>query len=261
MPHHDTERLKALGTFLRTARARVKPADHGLAAGLRRRTPGLRREEVAELCQISTTWYTWIEQGREVTVSVQVLCRLAEVLRLTRAERHYLFNLAECADPLADQQMPVALPDGLDDCVDRIQCPAYILDQAWNVLASNAAWRRVFTAWPASGRANLLRWIFLAPAARTLVVDWEKRASRVVAEFRADVAASASEPEIQALVAELQGASPLFAKAWTGLSVVDREGGLRDFQHPVDGRLQFRQFTFRLAIRPDCKLVILLDAA
>ncbi len=261
MPGDQAARRQALGAFLRSARARVTPADHGLPPGVRRRTPGLRREELAHLCGISTTWYTWIEQGREVSVSVEVWGRLADALRLTRAERHYLFSLAECADPHAGRLDAIALPDGLSDCVDSIRCPAYILDQAWNVLAWNAALLRVFDGWPQRGRRNLLHFIFLDPAARALVVDWDKRASRVVAEFRADVAGLAGEPDIRALIAELQAGSPLFARWWTRQTVVDREGGVREFDHPAAGRLKFRQFTFRLAIRPDCKLVMLLDAS
>ncbi|MGB6242386.1 MAG: helix-turn-helix transcriptional regulator [Castellaniella sp.] len=258
MPRDDAARRQALGAFLRSARARVSPGDHGLPPGLRRRTPGLRREEVAQLGGISTTWYTWIEQGREVSVSVDVWCRLADALKLARAERHYLFSLAECADPQAGRLDTVALPDGLSDCVDSIQGPAYILDQAWNVLAWNPALQQLFDGWPGRGRANLLHYIFMEPAARTLVLDWEERASRVVAEFRADVAALAGDPAIGSLVAELQAGSPLFARCWTRQTVIDREGGLREFQHPSRGRLRFRQFTFRLAIRPDCKLVMLL---
>lgn len=258
MSRHDPARRQALGAFLRSARARVAPGDHGLPQGARRRTPGLRREEAAQLCGISTTWYTWIEQGREISVSVDVWCRLADVLRLDRAERHYLFSLAECADPQAARLDGVALPDGLGGCVDSIQGPAYILDQAWNVLAWNPALQQLFDGWPGPGQANLLRYIFMDPAARSLVVDWEERASRVVAEFRADVAALAGDPAIQALVAELQAASPLFAGCWVRQTVVDREGGVREFQHPRQGRLRFRQFTFRLAVRPDCKLVMLL---
>ncbi|WP_345796931.1 helix-turn-helix transcriptional regulator [Castellaniella sp. MT123] len=258
MSRDDAARRQALGAFLRSARARVSPADHGLPSGLRRRTPGLRREEVAQLCGISTTWYTWIEQGRDVSVSVEVWCRLAETLRLARAERHYLFSLAECTDPQTGHLDAVALPDGLSDCVDSIRGPAYILDQSWNVLAWNPALQDLFDGWPGRGRANLLHFIFMDPAARTLVVDWEERASRVVAEFRADVATLAGDPAIQALVAELQAGSPLFARCWTRQTVVEREGGVRAFQHPARGRLRLRQFTFRLAIRPDCKLVMLL---
>lgn len=255
-----TARRRALGEFLRSARARVKPGDHGLPAGIRRRTPGLRREELAQLCGISVTWYTWIEQGREVSVSVGVWQRLADVLGLARAERHYLFDLAECADPRGGRNDSVALPQGLAGCVDSVRCPAYILDRRWNVLARNDALLHVFDGWPdRAEHPNLLEYIFLDPAARDLVVDWERRASRVVAEFRADVGAHADAVEVQTLLGELQAASPLFAHWWTRHAVVDREGGVREFRHPRDGILRFRQFTFRLATREDCKLVMLLD--
>ncbi|MFT0532661.1 helix-turn-helix transcriptional regulator [Castellaniella hirudinis] len=257
----DDTRRRALGAFLRSARGRIRPQDCGLPAGVRRRTPGLRREEIAQLCDISATWYTWIEQGRGISVSADVWQRLADVLRLDRAERHYLFSLAECADPQAGHREGVPLPDGLSDCVDRICDPAYILDQAWNVLAWNPPLQQLFDGWPATGRPNLLHYIFMDPAARSLVVDWQERASRVVAEFRADVAAVAGDPALAALVAELQAGNPWFAHCWTRQAVVDREGGTREFQHPQHGLLRFRQFTFRLAIRPDCKLVMLLRGA
>src|SRR5690606_12108360 len=119
-------RRKVLGDFLRTARARVQPEAVGLPAGVRRRTPGLRREELAQLCNISVTWYTWIEQGRDVSVSPSVWTRLASVLGLGRAERQYLFELAECADPEHGGAHVSPLPSGLSDCVDAITAPAYI---------------------------------------------------------------------------------------------------------------------------------------
>ena len=255
-------RRKALGDFLRSARGRVLPETVGLPPGTRRRTPGLRREELAQLCDISVTWYTWIEQGRDVSVSSGVWARLASVLGLTRAERHYLFDLAECTDPEHSQGRGIPLPDGLADCVQSISGPAYILDRCWNVLARNEALLELFDGWPdRSDSPNLLRYIFLDPAARDLVVDWEQRASRVVAEFRADAATLADQPDVQAVVHELQQSSQLFAHWWTRQTVVDREGGLREFQHPVRGVLQYQQFTFRLAIRPDCKLVMLFEEA
>ncbi|MFA7437464.1 helix-turn-helix transcriptional regulator [Castellaniella sp.] len=255
----DAQRRKALGAFLRNARARLQPADHGLPAGTRRRTPGLRREELAQLSDISLTWYTWIEQGRPVSVSAEVWCRLADVLSLSHAERHYLFNLAGATDPRARSSHPATLPEGLDDCVHSIRAAAYILDQCWNILACNAALRDVFCGWPGDAPANLLRYIFLDPAAPARIVHWETRARRVVAEFRADIASVVDTPEIQSLVAELQAASPAFARFWNGQAVTEREGGWRAFEHPARGRLMLRQFTFRLAVRPDCKLVILLD--
>lgn len=258
----DTLRRKALGDFLRSARARVQPATVGLPAGQRRRTPGLRREEVAQLCDISTTWYTWIEQGREVTVSPAVLARLASVLRLQRAERHYLFDLAECADPEQGRGHGDALPPVLADCVHSITAAAYILDRCWNVMSWNGAFLHLFDGWPARDpQPNLLRYIFLDPAARSLVVDWDERASRVVAEFRADAGPHAGDADVRAVIHELQQQSPVFAHWWTRHTVVDREGGVRDFQHPREGRLSCQQITFRLATRPDCKLVMLIPTA
>lgn len=254
-------RRKALGDFLRRVRGRVRPEDVGLPAGMRRRTPGLRREEVAQLCDISVTWYTWIEQGRDVSVSAGVWARLAAALGLSRAERHYLFELAECADPEHLRDIITPLPLRLADCVHQITAPAYILDRCWNVLARNRPLLHLFDGWPDRDAApNLLRYVFLDPAARDLVVDWEERASRIVAEFRADAGAYAEEDDVQAVTDELLQASSVFAHWWTRHTVVDRAGGLREFNHPVDGILPYQQITFRVATRPDCKLVMLLDA-
>lgn len=252
-------RRRALGDFLRSVRARVTPDSVGLPPGHRRRTPGLRREEVAQLCGISVTWYTWIEQGRDVSVSASVWARLANVLHLTRAERHYLFELAESADPEHSHDAIGQLPAGLAASVHSIVVPAYILDRCWNVLARNEALLRLFGGWPdRAEQPNLLRYIFLDPAAQDLVVDWEARARRVVAEFRADAAAYADEPDVRAVVDELLQSSALFAHWWTRQTVVEREGGRREFKHPDLGVLSYEQITFRLAIRPDCKLVMLL---
>ena len=256
----DTARRKAMGDFLRSARARVQPETVGLPAGQRRRTPGLRREEIAQLCDISTTWYTWIEQGRPVTVSPAVLARLASVLRLQRAERHYLFELAEHTDPEHGSEGADVLPPMLADCVHSITAAAYIMDRCWNVMAWNHAFLHLFDGWPARETSpNLLRYIFLDPAARSLVVDWEERASRVVAEFRADVAAHAGDADVRELIQQLLQQSQVFAHWWTRHTVVDRAGGVRDFHHPTEGRLSYQQITFRLATRPDCKLVMLLS--
>jgi len=253
-------RRRALGEFLRSARGRVTPAMVGLPQGMRRRTPGLRREEVAQLCGISVTWYTWIEQGRDISVSPGVWARLANVLRLARAERHYLFEMAECADPEHGSEGEGALPPGLADCVHSITAPAYILDRCWNVLARNEPLRELFEGWPdRDENPNLLRYIFLDPAAPDLVVDWDQRARRVVAEFRADAGPHVDEPDVRALLEELLRRSEPFAHWWTRQTVVEREGGQREFRRAGKGVAVYRQITFRLATRPDCKLVILLD--
>lgn len=263
-PDHPStvSRRRALGEFLRSVRARVTPASVSLPAGLRRRTPGLRREEVAQLAGISITWYTWIEQGRDVTVSAQVWARLATVLNMTRAERHYLFELAECADPDHGRDGPTELPEGLQACVDSITVPAYIIDRAWNMLASNVPLRRLFGGWPGNeSEPNLLRYLFLDPAALSLVVDWETRARRVVAEFRADTVAHTDQPQISQLIELLRSSSPTFEHWWTRQTVIEREGGRRGFHHPDTGRVFYRQMTFSLAVRPDCKLVMLMEDA
>ncbi len=259
--HTGSLRRKALGDFLRRVRGRVQPEQVGLPPGARRRTPGLRREEVAQLCDISVTWLTWIEQGRDVSVSAGVWARLALTLRLSRAERHYLFELAECADPDHGGDLVTPLPPRLADCVHAITAPAYILDRCWNVLAQNKPLLHLFDGWPARDETpNLLRYVFLDPAARKLVINWEERASRIVAEFRADSGAYAEERDVQDIRDELRQASSVFAHWWTRHTVVDRAGGLREFSHPTDGTLRYQQITFRLATRPDCKLVMLLDA-
>ncbi|WP_144632427.1 helix-turn-helix transcriptional regulator [Bordetella genomosp. 13] len=261
---HDgsSVRRHALGEFVRSARARITPQMAGLPDGLRRRTPGLRREEVAQLSGISVTWYTWIEQGREVSVSPSVWARIAGVLQLARAERAYLFELAECADPQHPRDDASGTPAPLRDCVQAIQAPAYVLDRAWNVLAYNDPMRELFDDWPARDPGpNLLRYIFQDPAARDLVVDWDQRARRVVAEFRADAGAHLDETDVAQLVEALKRDSSVFAHWWTRHAVVEREGGLRDFQHPRRGRLAFQQVTFRLATHPELKLVMLLAGA
>ncbi|HEY0297184.1 MAG TPA: helix-turn-helix transcriptional regulator [Bordetella sp.] len=255
-----TKRRQVLGEFVRNARARITPQMAGLPEGARRRTPGLRREEVAQLSGISVTWYTWIEQGRDVSVSPTVWARIASVLHLGKAERAYLFELAECADPQQPREAPEGVAERLKACVDAISAPAYVLDHAWNVLAFNEAMRDLFDDWPArEPRPNLLRYIFLDPAARRLVVDWEQRARRVVAEFRADAAPNLDVPDVAALVDALDRESPMFAHWWTRHAVIEREGGFRDFDHPRRGRLAFQQITFRLATHPELKLVMLLQ--
>lgn len=256
---HGALRKQALGAFVRSARDRVTPQQAGIAGGQRRRTPGLRREEVAQLCDISVTWYTWIEQGRDVSVSATVWARLATVLQMTRAERAYLFELADLSDPDHNGTAVPAPTVSLQSCVDSINVPAYILDRHWNVLAFNAALDQVFVGWMgAQAQPNLLRFIFLDAQAPAIVVDWETRANRVVAEFRADIGAYLDDADTATLIDELLTGSPVFRHWWSRQVVVEREGGLRAFNHPQLGYREFEQITFRLATQHDCKLVMLL---
>ncbi len=248
-----------LGVFLRAARERLRPVDFGIAPGRRRRTPGLRREEVAALCGFSPTWYTWIEQGRDVAASPTTLRALAEGLRLSLAERVHLFRLAGRADPTPVQMAHTDVGQ-LQMLVDAIAAPAYVLDLHWSAVAWNRGAAELFTDWldaaVPSGR-NLLRYVFLDPRAPRLIADWETRAERLVAEYRADSVGLHHDQEHLDLVAELSRASAVFERAWRANRVVAREGGGRMFRWPGGEERLFEQFTLKPALRPDVKLIIL----
>jgi transcriptional regulator with XRE-family HTH domain len=250
---------RELGAFVRSHRERLQPDAVGIEAGRRRRTPGLRREELAQLAGVSATWLSWIEQGRDVSASPGALARLAGVLRLTAAERAYLFDLASRRDPAAAGESPLGdLADTLAAVVAVIASPAYALDRAWNALAWNTSARRLFVGWlDGPPTPNLLRYVFLEPAAKKLIEDWEGRARRLAAEFRADYSRHLAAPDTQAVVSELRSKSPLFAQAWEAHAVVDREGGERTFNHPGDGLVRYEQATFLVARHQDIKLVVL----
>ena len=251
-----------MGDFVRAQREQTSPASLGLPPGSRRRTPGLRREELAQLCGLSTTWFTWMEQGRDVSVSPGALARLANALRLGRAERAYLFDVAGKCDP--DQSADGAdafIPPVTLACVETIRSPAYILDRTWTARSWNAAARRLFAGWldaPDEHRYNLLRFIFVVPSARTLICDWETRARRVAAEFRAACSAHFDDADLRALIAELREASREFAQFWEQHGVLGREGGERTFNHPRDGFVRYEQVTFDLASQSDVKLTMLV---
>lgn len=251
-----------LGEFLRAQRERLRPEDFGLAPGQRRRTPGLRREEAAQLCGISPTWFTWIEQGRTASVSVPTIAAIARGLRLSRAERAYLFELTARTDP-APPATDRADPQRLRPLVDVVRTPAYVLDRHWDAVIWNKPAAELFGEWlgarPAPDR-NLLRFVFLEPTARRFIVGWSDRARRLVAEFRADTATLRNDPVRKALVQQLGEASPEFGVAWKSQQVLSRDGGRRAFTHPRRGRVDYEQFTLRVAQRADLKLTVLVPA-
>lgn len=271
-PSHadDARQRRALGDFLRAHRERLTPAAVGLPPMGRRRTPGLRREEVAQLCGLSSTWYTWIEQAREVSISAGALAAVAGALRLSRAERAYLFDLAGKRDPeRGAEPLPHHAAAQVQAAVAAVAAPAYALDRCWDVLAWNDAAADLFRGWlDTSGMSgmsgtpgtpkNLLRYIFLDAGAQTLIQDWDSRARRVVAEFRAECSAYLDDSPVRALTDALQRESRVFAALWSQQDVVEREGGRRGFHHPERGDVDYAQVTFRLSGYDDVKLVMLL---
>lgn len=260
----SAERRRLLGAFLRRHRERLTPAEAGLQGGsTRRRTPGLRREELAQLCGISPTWYSWLEQGRDVSVSPTALARLAVAMHLTTAERAYLFEMTRKRDPdAAPAGSTDQPPPSLSAALMAITAPAYLLDRLWTAVGWNAAAERLFGGWLGQGRAerNLLRYVFLDPSAQQFILDWDNRARRLLAEFRAETARHPEDPVVRAQVARLRQESPLFARMWDDHGVLEREGGLRRFNHPLDGPLTLEQLTLRPGGRSTYTMVMLLEA-
>jgi len=254
----DEDHRRLLGAFVRARREAVAPD----APGRRRRTPGLRREELAARAGIGVTWVAWIEQGRAVRASAETLARLARALNLTKAERAYLFSLAERrdpADPFAPE--PADAPPAIAALAERLDCPAYGLDAAWTVCCANAAARRLFVGlFERQDRPNLLRYVFTSPHARDLLPDWSARARRLLAEFRRDYGRALDDPRVAGVVAWLRENSAPFRTGWDEQSVLAREGGLRAFRHPQDGELRFIQHTLADVERGDFRLVVLEPA-
>lgn len=261
----DTKRQE-LAEFLQTLRQRSAPVAFGFPEGSRRRTQGLRREEVAQLAGISATWYTWIEQGREVNVSADALDRLASALKLSRSERVYLFEIADRRDPRGTGLEEDAAPQALIGMIADIPLPAYILGRTWDLLAWNPPAAELFTGWLDQPQGdhepppNLLRFVFQIPEARQFVIDWEVRAKRLVAEFRADCRSRLEEPELQRLVTELSQTSQEFDRFWKQHDVLERQGGQRQFSHPKRGLISYQQVTLRPVDQEQLKLVLLTPA-
>jgi transcriptional regulator with XRE-family HTH domain len=256
------EQRRAVGAFLRARRERLTPAEAGVhGAPSRRRTPGLRREEVALLCGLSPTWYTWLEQGRDVSMSPAALARIATALHLTAAERAYLFELTRKRDPDApadgEQDTQVA---PLVAALAAMTAPAYVLDAYWRACAANAGARHLLAPWLDGPEQNLLRYVFLDPSARALISHWDERARRLTAEFRADTARRPNDSQLATLIDDLARASPRFAELWADHGVLAREGGAREFNHPLDGKLRYRQVTLLPAGFAGYKLVMLVGA-
>ncbi|WP_029592848.1 helix-turn-helix transcriptional regulator [Franconibacter pulveris] len=249
---------KALGAFLRTQRENTSPDMLGLPVTARRRTRGLRREEAAQLSGISTTWYTWIEQGREISVSAQTLSNIAAALKMKPAERNYLFRLALQNDPL-EEAVPV-VEEAVLAAVNRVSEPCYLLDLTWNMLAWNPQAQALFSGWLDNDAGpNMMRFMFLHPLAKQLVMDWETRASRIVAELRADAMHYPHDETLNRFVRQMTQESAPFQAFWQRQQVITREGGERLFRHAQQGLVSYRQVSWQLASNRTLKMIMLLS--
>ncbi len=255
----DTERRAALSHFLRTRRERLSPQQVGLPTGGRRRTPGLRREEVAQIAGVGVAWYTWLEQGRSITVSAAVLDSIARALRLAPDERAYLFTLARDEAPRSSAPAAATVSPALQSILDALDpYPAYVTDARWTVVAWNQAARRVFANFEAMSRRqrNILWFAFMQPGHRELLVDWEGEAQRTLALFRASTGRYVGEPWYKELIADLARVSPAFEAWWSRDDVRAVHAGRKELNHPEVGRLVFHPTTMQIAEAPDLQMVV-----
>lgn len=252
------ERRKQLSEFLRSRRARITPSDVGLPGNGRRRTPGLRREEVAQLAGVGVDWYTWLEQGRDIHASEQVLTSIARILRLDNAETRYLFRLAYGNESVPPAEVVSPILQSMLDSLDAT--PATIMNRRWDTLA----WNRAYCALMGDmGRIadadwNCLWYIFTNPVFREMLVDWEGHMQDVVAQFRADYGANPSDPRCAQIIERLMAVSPEFREWWPRHDVQDRNNKRKEYNHPLVGHLMVEQNIFQLAEQPELRMVLLI---
>ncbi|WP_299472247.1 helix-turn-helix transcriptional regulator [uncultured Roseibium sp.] len=254
MPQNE----KSLGQFLKNRRARLDPAAFGFPVG-RRRTPGLRREEVALRANISPTWYTWLEQGRGGAPSANVLDRIAAGLMLTEAEREHLHILAFGHVPEVRHRPEKAITPRLQRVLDAIvDCPAIILDATWNVHAWNRAAALILTDYGKlrPEQRNVLRILFSRTGHTSNREDWNSVARYVVARFRADAARAGANVDIAKLVEDLSVASPEFKSLWSENEITGRGEGTKRLFHQELGTIEMDFSTFSVEGRSDLKLMI-----
>jgi transcriptional regulator with XRE-family HTH domain len=252
-----------LGAFLRARRTRIDPVEVGLPPAGPRRRGGLRREEVATLSGVSVTWYTWLEQGRDIQPSRQVLDALARTFRLTGAEHAYVLSLAGYAPLPQPEAAAVEAPAHVSRLLDAIGAnPAFALAPDWTIIAWNAAYEALYphVAEVAAADRNLLWLVFTDPGLRRLLPDWEVTSLRFLAEFRAEAGPRLGDLERAPAIARLLEADPAFRTAWSGHGVEGFTSRERAFAHPEAGTLVFEHHRLAPADHPDLNLVVYVPA-
>ncbi|HEY1644367.1 MAG TPA: helix-turn-helix transcriptional regulator [Streptosporangiaceae bacterium] len=240
--HHASAELRRqeLAGFLRSRRERIAPEQVGLPPASRRRTPGLRREEVAILAGVGVTWYTWLEQGRDINASVQVLDSVARTLLLDPHEREHLFRLAEVPDGTTPPDCQ-AVPGEIQVLLDQlVPYPACVRNARFDILGFNSAYEQIVG--PLAGapfeERNALWRVFTRPACRTSIVGWPEVARRLVAEYRSAMGEHVAEPAYKCLVSRLTKVSPEFTELWERHEVAAPENRTKQWLHPEVGLLR-----------------------
>ncbi|MFB7217088.1 helix-turn-helix transcriptional regulator [Streptomyces sp. NPDC056227] len=257
--HQSRRRRSELAAFLRSRRARVTPADVGMPPGLRRRTPGLRREEVAQLSGVGVTWYTWLEQGRPINASPQVLDAVARTLRLDGPEREHLYQLAEVAYAPGRQADTIEVGPEIQGIIDALDPhPAVVYNTRYDVLATNAAYLDLFNmpALTESGVRNVLWGLFTVAEEDCPVVHRTQELPIMVATLRGAYGRHTGEPAWESLVEGLSAASPYFAELWRSGDVAPPGPRVKTFRHWAAER-EIRMTSVSLSINglPECRIV------
>ena len=247
-----------LGAYLKDRRAKLDPAAFSLS-GARRRTPGLRREEVAQRANISTTWYTWLEQGRGGAPSADVLDRIACALLLTDVEREHLYLLGLGHLPEVHYRAADGITPRLQRVLDAMEfSPALVRTATWDIVAWNRAASVMLTDYGSlpPGQRNILRMIFGDPRVRAAQYDWNSVARHVVGAFRADAVRAGAASQVADLVDELCRLSPEFEALWRDNDVRSYGEGVKHMKHPILGPIAFEYSSFAVDGRPDLGMVV-----
>jgi transcriptional regulator with XRE-family HTH domain len=258
-----SERRRAeLGKFLRTRRERLSPADFGMPAGLRRRTPGLRREEVALLAGVGVSWYTWLEQGREINVSTQVLDALARTLRLDRAERWHMYVLAE-AVPVAVSTGRCQVTDVNAEILQALDpLPAVLVNSRFDILAENDAFRDLFRYWHSLPciHHNTLWCVLTEPTSREQFDEYDDHVRYLVARLRAAYARHVGDQDWEEDIRRLSGLSREFTELWARHEVAEFRPRVRTFTHPSAGELTFTTSELQVPATQEGRFVVYTPA-
>jgi transcriptional regulator with XRE-family HTH domain len=244
--------------FLRLCRARIKPSDVGLTHAPRTRSGGLRREDVAAVSGVSVSWYTWLEQGRDMRVSDEVLERLCRSLKLSDDERIYLFSLVQHRLPKMRRDVRPEAPPDIVRMIDALTTPAIVVNLRWDVLAwnrINSVIFRDYASIPAADR-NLLTILFTRPVRHMSEAQLENTARKMVARFRFDYSRCTDDPKFEALVHRLNTVSPLFNRLWRVPEFTLRAFGVHRFTHPRFGDLSFEHTSSVPDGHPNIRVVI-----
>ena len=257
-----SERRTELAAFLRSRRERVRPEDVGLPPGPRRRTSGLRREELAQLAGVGVTWYTWLEQGRPINVSVQVLDAVARTLRLDSIERTHLFRLAEVPGVTPPGDCDCPLPEAVQDVLDALPYPACVVTDRFDLLAWNATYARLFprvTSAPADERNTLLH-LFTAPACCTPLADHDAYCISMVGQLRVAYAKHVGDPAWAHFIRRLEAESLQFAAAWAAHDVAHPTSYSKALRHPGVGEFTVTTTSFAVQAVPGARMTVYTPA-